>query len=218
MSWSNIPVTYISFNQRAIRSRYIAETYESLLHGDILDVGCWEADLREAVNNSDAKYTGIDFGGRPDIEANLEKLDRLPFEDSQFDCVVCTDVLEHLENLHFIAGELARVSKKHLIISLPNNWVNARQPIARGRGSVDKYGLPIEAPKDRHKWFFNLSEARAFLEGYAEKYELKLLEMHVTEKPRPALVRFWLKLGKPAQEAYLNRYAHTIWASFEKLG
>lgn len=218
MSWSNIPVSRISFNQRAIRSRYIAETYENLLHGNILDVGCWEADLRDAIRDPGVHYTGIDFGGNPDIKANLEQLERLPFDDGNFDCVVCTDVLEHLENLHFMAEELARVSKKYLIISLPNNWVNARQPIARGRGSFDKYGLPIEPPKDRHKWFFSLSEARKFLEAYGNKLGLRTLEMHATEKPRPKLVRLWLRLGKPAQEAYLNRYAHTLWASFEKRG
>ena len=55
-----------------------------------------------------------------------------------------------------------RVSRGCIILSLPNNWANARRPIARGRGAIGHYGLPLEPPVDRHKWFFSLAEARQF--------------------------------------------------------
>ncbi|MFH1144533.1 MAG: methyltransferase domain-containing protein [Candidatus Eisenbacteria bacterium] len=56
-----------------------------------------------------ASYVGVDIAGRPDIELNLEKAERLPFDDDAFDTVLCADVLEHLDNLHAIFDELVRV-------------------------------------------------------------------------------------------------------------
>ena len=207
-------VECVDFKDRSSRSEFIAQRFQSVLNGKILDVGCGKAVLKRLLPL--AEYTGVDIGGEPDIQVNLEEAGRLPFPDDSFDCVVCTDVLEHLENLHQIFGELVRVSRRHLIISLPNNWTNARVPIARGRGSFGKYGLPAEKPIDRHKWFFSLSEAADFIQAQTHKFPLVCREMFATEKPRPALVRGARRLRYPVMEHYLNRYAHTVWALLEK--
>ena len=113
---------------------------------------------------------------------------------------------------------MVRVASRHVIVSLPNNWANARRAIHRGRGAVGHYGLPAEPPGDRHKWFFNLSEAVAFLHAQTERYPVKIVDLHVTEKPRPLAVRWLRRLLYPAQERYLNRYARTVWAVYEKNG
>jgi hypothetical protein len=130
--------------------------------------------------------------------------------------VVASEVLEHLDNLHEVFGELVRVSKKYLILSLPNNWANARRPIERGKGSFAHYGLPADPPSDRHKWFFSLTEAKAFIEGQVKKYPVRLVELRVSEKPRPFLVRMHRRLRYLSKERYRNRYAHTLWAVLEK--
>jgi SAM-dependent methyltransferase len=207
-------VEYVEFKNRAARSEFIARRFQAILTGKVLDVGCDKAVLKKLLPQ--AEYTGVDIGGTPDIQVNLEEAGRLPFPDGTFDCVVCTDVLEHLENLHQIFGELSRVSRRHLIISLPNNWTNARVPIARGWGSFGKYGLPAEKPPDRHKWFFSLSEAADFIHAQTQKYPLVCREMFATEKPRPFLVRGIRRLRYPVLDHYLNRYAHTVWALLEK--
>ena len=207
-------VEYASFQNRLVRSEYTANRFKRLLVGKILDVGCDKAVLRKLLPNVD--YTGVDLAGDPDIRLNLEDISKLPFNDGTFDCVVCTDVLEHLDNLHHIFGELVRVTKKHLIISLPNNWVKARSSIAKGKGAFGPYGLPIDSPQDRHKWFFNLSEATDFMKEQEKKYSISTLELYAIEKPRPLLVRAFRRLLYPSQERYLNRYAHTLWAVFEK--
>jgi len=207
-------VEYLSFQNRAARSEYIANRFRSFLVGKVLDVGCDKAVLRKLLPHLD--YTGTDVLGNPDVRLNLEEIDRLPFDDGAFDCVVCSDVLEHLDNFHHIFGELIRVTKKHIIISLPNNWANARRPIERGKGSFGKYGLPIDPPQDRHKWFFNLSEANDFVKAQAMKFPISILESHVTEKPRPFLIRAARRVWYPSQERYLNRYAHTLWVVLEK--
>ena len=207
-------VDYVSFQNRRARIEYIANAFNRFLVGRVLDVGCDEAYLKKMLPDCD--YTGLDISGEPDIQLNLEGIDHLPFNDDTFDCVLGSDILEHLDNLHHVFGELVRVSRRHLIISLPNNWVNARKPIERGKGSIGHYGLPVECPADRHKWFFSLAEAKEFINGQLKKYPISLLELRVSEKPRPFIVRFCRRLYYPSQERYVNRYAHTLWVVLKK--
>lgn len=214
MSYAPITVEYVSFTDRAVRSRYIAERFTSYLSGTVLDVGCDKAVLKRLLPSLD--YTGIDIDGAPDLRLDLEQVDKLPFPDGAFHCVVCSDVLEHLNNLHHMFGELVRVANRYLILSLPNNWCVARVPIERGSGSFGKYGLPVEPPKDRHKWFFSLTEAAAFIDGQTARYPLSIVERVASEKPRPLLIRVARRCRYPSLERYLNRYAHTLWVVLEK--
>lgn len=207
-------VEYVSFPGRPGRASYIATRFRRFLKGSVLDVGCGKATLRDLL--PDVDYIGLDIDGDPDITLDLERADALPFDDGSFDCVVCADVLEHLDNLHHVLGELVRVAGGHIIISLPNNWANARRPIARGKGSIGHYGLPADPSRDRHKWFFGLSEAIAFVRAQQGRHGLAIVELHVTEKPRPWLVRGVRRLRYPSRERYLNRYARTLWAVLEK--
>lgn len=207
-------VDYVAFRERANRTGYIVEKFGRYISGKVLDVGCDKAVMKKLLPA--IEYLGIDIGGEPDLRINLEKIDRLPFDDGSFDCVICSDVLEHLDNIHMVFGELVRVSRNYMVISLPNNWTNARRPLERGRGSFDKYGLPVAPPADRHKWFFSLSEAVSFLSGQTARYPIMVKETRVTERPRPVMTRLLRRLFYPAQEAYLNRYAHTVWVVFEK--
>ena len=211
----HLPVDSALFNKRARRIDYLVRHFRRYLDGRVLDVGCDMAILRDLLPLN-ASYTGIDIGGDPDLRLNLEKIERLPFDDKAFDVVVCTDVLEHLDNLHVVFGELVRVSSRYVIISLPNNWASARRQIARGYGRIAHYGLPPTPQSDRHKWFFNLSEAREFLEGQAESLSLSVAEMRITQRPRGLILKAFLRLFTPSLKCYLNRYTHTLWAVLEK--
>jgi hypothetical protein len=208
-----LPSVYVSFPSRASRSRFVCSRFADYLHGSVLDVGCFEAPLRDLL--SSATYTGVDRAGNPDITLDLERIEQLPFDDGAFTCVLGIDVLEHLENLHVMFDELVRVSKRHLIIALPNCWCDARRPIGRGGGHFGHYGLPVQNPLDRHKWFFSLSEAQQFLADKAEKLGLRVEEMFVTEKPRSTLVRLLRRIRYPGPR-YHNRYSRTLWAVLEK--
>ena len=209
----SIPVIPAWFNHRLDRSQFIASHLGKYLSGSVLDVGCDEAHLRDLVPG--IRYTGIDIGGKPDLQIDLEKSERLPFDDGAFDTVLCSDVLEHLDSLHRVFAELVRVSRRHLVISLPNNWTNARRPIERGKGSFAFYGLPAERPQDRHKWFFGLSEARDFFYAQEGRFPIRVVECFANEKERPAMVSALRRLRYPGMR-YLNRYAHTLWAVYER--
>ena len=202
-----------SFDKREERTQWVFRRFEHLFsEGKVLDVGCYEAPMRKLIGAS--RYTGVDFVGAPDIVLNLEQVETFPFEDGSFRSVMCIEVLEHLNNLHALARELFRLSSTQVLISLPNAWRDARLKIERGRGSIAHYGLPLEAPKDRHKWFFNADEARAFLEHIApEGWSCRIV---LTETRRSGLVRAYRRL-RYSNEAYRNRYCQTVWAEYTKL-
>lgn len=208
-------VDYVNFYRREGRTRYIFDKFQKYFGKKILDVGCDKAVLKTLIKDID--YTGIDIGGTPDISIDLEKVDSLPFDENSFDCVICADVLEHVDNLHLIFSELLRVSKNHVIIAWPNNWVNARVPIERGHGAFKHYGLPVEKPQDRHKWFFSFTEAKDFVHEYTHKGKnIQIVEERISEKPKFPLFRLLRHLRHPIQEHYLNRYAHTYWTVLQK--
>lgn len=208
-------VDYVNFYKRQERAKYILEKFQKYFGKKVLDVGCDQAILKTLID--DVEYIGIDVSGTPDICLDLEKVDRLPFDDNTFDCVICTDVLEHIDNIHLIFSELLRVSKKNVIIAWPNNWVNARVPIERGHRSFKHYGLPVEKPQDRHKWFFCLSEAKHFVQEHIRKENnIQLVEERVSEKPKFLIFGLLRHLRYPIQEHYLNRYAHTYWTVLQK--
>lgn len=97
----------------------------------ILDVGCaggwmsaklaekfpqtqiWGIDIYEAaINHGRRLYPGIDF--------RVADAHRMPFKNNSFDLVICTEVLEHLDNPKVVLLEMKRVLKKngHAIIEL----------------------------------------------------------------------------------------------------
>jgi SAM-dependent methyltransferase len=210
-----IVIDRAEFGRRQDRAAYLVAHYGHLLRGKVLDVGCDQGYLKGLLDG--AHYTGIDKEGG-DLPLDLERAERLPFPEAHFDAVVCTDVLEHLDNLYRMFGELARVSGRWLVVSLPNCWCGARLKLQRGRGHIGHYGLPREAPADRHKWFFSLTEAREFLESRPLDHAVALRELRCTEKPRPSLVTLARRVRYPGRDAYLNRYAHTVWGLFERAG
>lgn len=98
---------------------------------EVLDVGCGNGTFLKALPETCVKI-GLDFSKEalkhvpyPTVLANAESL---PFESSSFDLVTCLEVLEHLPKHIFEAtlSELARVSRRYVIVSVPNREVLAR--------------------------------------------------------------------------------------------
>jgi len=213
----NLKTEYVSFTERKHHTVYVADRFSSLLQGSVLDVGCDQALLKEYLPPN-SEYYGIDIMGEAaDLLLNLDEIERLPFDEGSFDTVLCTDVLEHLDHFHLLFDEIIRISKKWTILSLPNCWLHARRPIARGKGAFAYYGLPVDPPDDRHRWFFNVSEINTFMEEQAQRKNLKIYDMHLSEKSRPAPLRWLRRLRYPKKIHYFNRYAHTVWTVLEKI-
>src|SRR5688572_14128156 len=99
-----LPVERVFFRTRLERAQFIAARLHHYIAGKVLDAGCDEAHLRSLLSLQD--YVGVDVCGQPDLLLDLERTERLPFTDDSFDCVICCEVLEHLDNLYFIFAEL----------------------------------------------------------------------------------------------------------------
>jgi len=201
------------FNSRNSRATFIYELFEQYFNNSVLDVGCFNAPLRSQLKG--LSYTGIDIDGDPDLKINLEEQERLPFQDCSFELTICTEVLEHLNNLHSVFDELFRVTSKYLIISLPNSWCNARVKIERGNGDFLHYGLPTLKPLDRHKWFFNATHSIDFFCDAAPP-GFRVKEIFAVEKNKFFLLKYFRKIRYPKMK-YLNRYCHTVIALFERV-
>ena len=55
----------------------------------------------------------------PTIQFKNANIENLPFSDKEFDTVVCTHTLEHVQNIFAAIKNLKRVAKKRLIIVVP---------------------------------------------------------------------------------------------------
>jgi 2-polyprenyl-3-methyl-5-hydroxy-6-metoxy-1,4-benzoquinol methylase len=161
--------------------------------------------------------TGVDIAEKADISLNLDECARLPFADQEFETVICLDVLEHLENLHRVFDEAARVCSKWLLVSLPNSWHLARLRIARGKGKIAHYGLPLSPPEDRHRWFFSYEEALAFFRA-SEDQGFRIVRVLAAEKKAYLPISWFRHCFWPDLTRYRNRYVHTVFCLFVRLG
>ena len=214
--------TEYRYTDRKTKAKYVWSKYHAILRGrKILDVGADECHLREYLDDG-ASYWGIGNCGHPDQEVDLEH-GEIPFPDKAFDCVLCLDVLEHLEHIHQVFDECCRVARQHVIISLPNPLGILYSRLCFGDyrpGQFTKfYGLPLEPPSDRHRWFFSHEEAKRFVVYRAGLNNFRIIQMEpegVGSEPtrlrrlaRMVLLRNDLNLR--------NLYAGTLWAVLEKI-
>jgi len=88
--------------------------------GDVLDAGCGSGLLKNYLNKDRINsYIGLDVDGKIDIHGSVYDL---PFKNESFDTVTTLEVLEHLEHPIDALKEVVRVSKRRVIISVPNPW------------------------------------------------------------------------------------------------
>ena len=194
------------YTDRISRQKYIAEKFANYLNGSVLNIG-GGGDKTLLKYCQPKEYTELDISGEPDLVINLDKEYPLPIEDNRFDMVICTEVLEHLEEFHRVFEELLRIASKYIIISLPNASTTIRSYIRRskyqgvaGEAGIDVgfhskfYGLPLNIPSDRHRWFFSFTEAEYFFHNKINKYGYKIISEFGTGH-NTISIKSWL-LGK----------------------
>lgn len=107
--------------------------WEKISKGDrILDVGCGCGIYQKALKRS--IYLGCDLNSQnlkrvvkaPNAEYVCADATHLPFKDNSFDMVLCSEVLEHLDSPLKAIKELARASKKVIVLTFPDERVMER--------------------------------------------------------------------------------------------
>lgn len=177
MDYSNI-----NYTDRATKAKFVFSKYQEILTGKILDVGADEMYLKKYLTN-DVEYIGVGLGKNKHlIKMNLEN-EPIPYSENYFDCILCLDVLEHLDNIHNTFETLCKLTNKWLLISLPNpynsifEYLNKKK--YRSEMNIKFYGLPVQKPEDRHKWFFSSFEAKEFIKSNAKKMNMNIQDVFI---------------------------------------
>ena len=89
--------------------KYIQEILQKNNSWQILDIGCGYTANKFATTICDVQDLSKFYNNRNFIKLESK---HLPFKDNQFDFVIASHVMEHVEDLKFFIKELERVSKK----------------------------------------------------------------------------------------------------------
>lgn len=136
-------------------SKFFLDNFKSLLlqqvkklkPESILDVGAGEGFILEMFrkNHIGKKLEGIEYMDEalafakklhPHVKIKKGNIYELPYKDNSFDIIICTEVLEHLEEPAKALEELKRVTKHYVILSVPNEPLFTIQRFFRGKNML----------------------------------------------------------------------------------
>jgi ubiquinone/menaquinone biosynthesis C-methylase UbiE len=127
---------------RRLVARWVAtldETLGAAGPGSLLDLGCGEGVLTERwAQRFGVPVLGADLAphphwrGRSGPEFRTVEDGPLPFEDGAFDVATAIEVLEHVRDPARTLGELVRVARRHVLVSVPREPLWRALNVARG--------------------------------------------------------------------------------------
>lgn len=141
--------------------------YHRKYFGDkVLEVGSGDNWLKTQIKGC------ISVNNEPptDIIMDLEKV-RLTskFKENSFDTVICTGVLEHLNNYQPVLDDMIKIARNFVIIALPNETnIVARLQFLLGNIRETEFGFN---PPNRHKWVLNYNLCKRFFKDYKKVVE-----------------------------------------------
>lgn len=110
------------------------------VRGRLLDIGCEQKPYGVFLHPS-VEHVGIDLFDGPKVDVIYDGK-HIPFPDNSFDAILCTQVLEHAEDVEQVCNEMVRVLKPdgQLIITVPFIYCEHSAPYDFRRFSL--YGIP----------------------------------------------------------------------------
>lgn len=133
---------------RRLMSRFertLDELFWQAAPESILDVGCGEGVLTSkwAERLESGRVVGIDLEDpklaaewaarrRGNLEFRTVEATQLPFADNEFDLAAAIEVLEHVPQPEQTVAEMARVARRHLLVSVPHEPLWRMLNVARG--------------------------------------------------------------------------------------
>lgn len=112
-------------NRRFMRT--VFEMAEMVHVESILDAGCGEGTILNSLQSPISYGMDVDFERVLEAKSDVEggrlaagDVHRLPFPSESVDLVLMMEVFEHLGDPHAALAEVARVSRRYLLASVPN--------------------------------------------------------------------------------------------------
>lgn len=162
--------------------------------GTVLDVGCGDGLFLAMLKEKGLQAEGIDLSEeavkkctQKGLQASVQSFETtLPYEDDSFEYVVLLDVLEHLYSPTILLEEARRVSRKYVVVSIPNfSSLPARVQILKG-------GVPENnRPQKGHVYWFTY---RVFLDMCTHARLTPVEWRNNTFKPFASFSNFFLNL------------------------
>jgi ubiquinone/menaquinone biosynthesis C-methylase UbiE len=135
--------------------RTLAELFAQAAPDSVLDVGCGEGVLTHqwAEALGERRIVGIDLDDeklkaewatrqRPNLEYRTMLAEHMPFADGEFDMACAIEVLEHVPDPAHTVAEMARVARRHLLVSVPREPLWRMLNMARGAYLSDLGNTP----------------------------------------------------------------------------
>lgn len=134
--------------------KHVFALLRDIPNGSILDVGCGEgftlnklqlAGIGRKLEGIEYQKRAIELGKKqyPELIIKQGSIYKLPYKANSFDLVLCTEVLEHMDDPKKALNELVRVSKKYLLLSVPNEPFFMFAQLLRGK-NWSRFGNDIE--------------------------------------------------------------------------
>ena len=128
----------------SIHDKALKNTVEQFINGRLIDIGCGTKPYKNLLAPYVTEHIGVDHQETLHEKSNIDRFGtayNIPAEDEEFDCALCTAVLEHLEEPELALKECWRVLKRGgvVIYSVPFIWHLHEEP--RDFYRFSKYGL-----------------------------------------------------------------------------
>jgi 2-polyprenyl-3-methyl-5-hydroxy-6-metoxy-1,4-benzoquinol methylase len=133
----------------------LAQLFTQAAPESVLDVGCGEGVLTHqwAQQLGERRIVGIDLDDeklkvqwarrqRPNLEYRTMAAENLPFAVQEFDLACAIEVLEHVPDPEHTVSEMARVARRHLLVSVPREPLWRMLNVARGAYLADLGNTP----------------------------------------------------------------------------
>jgi len=169
---------YFRFSTKWITCLFIQKILKQLEKNNpkiILDVGCGTGYITDIINRSmDANIICCDMNSNRisfaktqfHLETIIADITHLPFKNSSFDMVLAIEIIEHLPNIESALNEIKRVTKKNIIITVPNDPYFMIANFLRGK-NLKSFGNPPD-----HINHFNKKTLKSILSKYYLKGEI----------------------------------------------